>query len=122
MLFRVLSKVLQAEVMVVDVRDHDYTGGHITGSVHRPSDDFEGLVGEMADSLGSAPMVVFLCMSSQVSEHLPQPRQPVFTDPWEAVRGSTRTGARESVWSSNTRDVRPYLASVHDADCCSARY
>ena len=89
-----LNTVLQGEVAVVDVRDHDYVGGHISGSLHRPNDDFEEIVGDMADALGSAARVVFLCMTSQVTPPNPCQPNPV-ADPWAALCGPLRAGVEE---------------------------
>lgn len=61
------SKLLDnTPIVVVDVRDEDRAGGHIKGSVHAPSAEFERAVGAYVTQWKDAEMVVFHCMLSQM--------------------------------------------------------
>ncbi|KAG5177681.1 Rhodanese-like domain-containing protein [Tribonema minus] len=68
-----LKTLLQQEahnVQVVDVRDTDFSGGHIKGALNRPVDLFEDIddVDQFIKTLASQgkQKVVFHCMLSQV--------------------------------------------------------
>lgn len=50
---------------IVDVRDDDYVGGHITGSVNVPSRQLPSRVDDLADELSGNEAVVFTCALSQ---------------------------------------------------------
>jgi len=53
------------DYVVVDVRDSDRVGGHITNSVHSPSEQFHGAVDELVEANKDAKTVVFHCALSQ---------------------------------------------------------
>ncbi|KAL0490228.1 YCH1, partial [Acrasis kona] len=64
----VLSAMLsQEDVVVVDVRDDDYLGGAIKGSIRLPFSEFEGKVDDLVKQLikDKKETVVFYCMFSQ---------------------------------------------------------
>eukprot|EP00611_Tribonema_gayanum_P008002 TRINITY_DN1746_c0_g1_i1.p3 TRINITY_DN1746_c0_g1~~TRINITY_DN1746_c0_g1_i1.p3 ORF type:complete len:101 (+),score=28.03 TRINITY_DN1746_c0_g1_i1:202-504(+) len=72
-----LKTLLQQEahnVQVVDVRDTDFSGGHIKGALNRPVDLFEDIddVDEFIKTLASQgkQKVVFHCMLSQEASAL----------------------------------------------------
>jgi len=51
--------------VVVDVRDDDYRGGNIKGSVNHPSETFLDKVHEVVEATKDVPTVVFHCALSQ---------------------------------------------------------
>jgi rhodanese-related sulfurtransferase len=50
---------------IVDVRDDDYIGGHIPGSLNIPSRQFGGRVPSLVHELKDCDAVVFTCALSQ---------------------------------------------------------
>jgi hypothetical protein len=50
---------------IVDVRDDDYIGGHIPGTLNVPSQQFSSRVGDLVDELKDNEAVVFTCALSQ---------------------------------------------------------
>ena len=60
------DKIAARDFIVVDVRDEDYAGGNIKGSINVPSQEFlmnvDGLVAKTKD----IPLVIFHCTLSQV--------------------------------------------------------
>jgi len=50
---------------IVDVRDDDYIGGHIPGSINIPSRQFSSRVEDLVDELRDHEAVVFTCALSQ---------------------------------------------------------
>lgn len=55
------------EVVVVDVREDDYHGGHIRGALNVPKYEFGGRVAGLVERHGSGKgTVVFHCMMSQI--------------------------------------------------------
>ena len=50
---------------VVDVRDDDYVGGHIPGTINVPSRQFSSRVTDLLDELKDTEAVVFTCALSQ---------------------------------------------------------
>lgn len=50
---------------IVDVRDDDYIGGHIPGSINIPSRQFSSRVEDLVDELKGHDAVVFTCALSQ---------------------------------------------------------
>lgn len=56
------------EVLVVDVRDDDYAGGNIVGSVNHPSREFMTTVNDLVKTVKEKEVgkVVFHCSLSQV--------------------------------------------------------
>lgn len=60
------DKVPKKDFVVVDVRDDDYAGGNIKGSVNIPSSEFLRNVDELVKNTKDVPLVVFHCSLSQV--------------------------------------------------------
>lgn len=60
------DKIAGKDFVIVDVRDDDYMGGNIKGSLNRPSNEFlvsvDGLVRDTKD----IPLVIFHCTLSQI--------------------------------------------------------
>jgi len=54
------------DFLVVDVRDEDRVGGHIVGSVNRPSTEFLASVDKLVEDTQEVPLVIFHCALSQV--------------------------------------------------------
>jgi len=54
------------DFLVVDVRDEDRVGGHIVGSVNRPSTEFLASVDKLVKDTQKVPLVIFHCALSQV--------------------------------------------------------
>jgi 3-mercaptopyruvate sulfurtransferase SseA len=50
---------------IVDVRDDDYVGGHIPGTLNVPSQQFSSRVDSLLDELKDNEAVVFTCALSQ---------------------------------------------------------
>src|SRR5271170_6099820 len=50
---------------IVDVRDDDYIGGHIPGTLNVPSQQFSSRVEDLVDELKGNEAVVFTCALSQ---------------------------------------------------------
>eukprot|EP00667_Euglena_gracilis_P020917 EG_transcript_22739 len=63
-----LEEMLKGEkaLVVIDVRGEDYQGGHITGSINCPYDEFPANLDSLVEAHGKAEQVVFYCMNSQV--------------------------------------------------------
>ena len=62
-----LKRPLDNNVAVVDVRDADYEGGHITGAIHSPSATFlDGGIETLREKVKDKKTVVFHCALSQV--------------------------------------------------------
>eukprot|EP01103_Thecamoeba_quadrilineata_P013361 TRINITY_DN3694_c0_g1_i1.p1 TRINITY_DN3694_c0_g1~~TRINITY_DN3694_c0_g1_i1.p1 ORF type:complete len:187 (-),score=27.14 TRINITY_DN3694_c0_g1_i1:35-595(-) len=53
-------------LIIIDVRDSDYEGGHIPTSINIPYEDFEFSVGDLIDKYANFPYVVFTCMYGQL--------------------------------------------------------
>lgn len=65
----ILTKPLSAEdssIAVVDVRDSDHVGGHISGSIHAPTPALDWKMPELVRTLKDKDVVVFHCALSQV--------------------------------------------------------
>ncbi|KXN81744.1 Dual specificity phosphatase ibp1 [Leucoagaricus sp. SymC.cos] len=54
------------DFIVIDVRDYDRAGGHIVGSVNKPSADFLMSVDELVKDTKDVPLVIFHCALSQM--------------------------------------------------------
>lgn len=54
------------DFLVVDVRDQDRAGGHIVGSVNKPSVEFQTSVDKLVKDTKEIPLIVFHCALSQV--------------------------------------------------------
>jgi len=59
------DKIPQKDFVVVDVRDDDYAGGNIKGSLNRPSRDFLTNVDSLVKETKDVPLVIFHCALSQ---------------------------------------------------------
>ena len=53
------------KLAIIDVRDSDYIGGHVRGSMHYPSSTLEAHLPELVRLLADKDVVVFHCMLSQ---------------------------------------------------------
>eukprot|EP01098_Paradermamoeba_levis_P005956 TRINITY_DN2486_c0_g1_i2.p1 TRINITY_DN2486_c0_g1~~TRINITY_DN2486_c0_g1_i2.p1 ORF type:complete len:153 (-),score=45.46 TRINITY_DN2486_c0_g1_i2:148-606(-) len=53
-------------VTVVDVRDVDFAGGHITKALHVPFSEFDSKVKELAAQVKDQQFVIFNCMYGQL--------------------------------------------------------
>jgi rhodanese-related sulfurtransferase len=60
------DKVAKKEFLVVDVRDDDYAGGNIKGSLNQPSGEFLMNVDRLVKQTKDVPMVIFHCALSQI--------------------------------------------------------
>eukprot|EP00126_Sphaerothecum_destruens_P003674 Sdes_comp17451_c0_seq3m6677 len=56
---------LKRELVVVDVRDQDFEGGHMRGCFHIPSSEFEERLANTVREFEDVDNVVFHCMLSQ---------------------------------------------------------
>lgn len=54
-----------SKVAVIDVRDHDYPGGHIKTSTHIPSSSLDHSIPELVRKMAGTEIVVFHCALSQ---------------------------------------------------------
>lgn len=60
------GKVPKKDFVVVDVRDDDYVGGNIKGSMNYPSAEFLSNVDGLVKETKEVPFVIFHCALSQV--------------------------------------------------------
>ena len=60
------GKVPRKDFIVVDVRDDDYAGGNIKGSLNQPSSKFLMNVDGLVKQTKEVPLVIFHCALSQV--------------------------------------------------------
>ena len=60
------SKEKERNFIIVDVRDDDYPGGHIVGSINRPSEIFQTdeIMNELLTEYGLKKTYVFHCFKS----------------------------------------------------------
>ncbi|KAJ1897351.1 Cdc25 phosphatase Ibp1 [Kickxella alabastrina] len=65
-LIRSPQKVAGTDYLIVDVRDLDYVGGHITGAINVPAHLIRGQAPVLADQYKHVPRIVFHCALSQV--------------------------------------------------------
>jgi len=59
------GKVPEKDFLVVDVRDDDYAGGNIKGSLNQPSSQFLMNVDGLVKQTKEVPVVIFHCALSQ---------------------------------------------------------
>ncbi|SHO77295.1 Similar to S.cerevisiae protein YCH1 (Phosphatase with sequence similarity to Cdc25p) [Malassezia sympodialis ATCC 42132] len=76
-------------VVVVDVRDDDYEGGHIAGAIHSPSSTFLDSVNDLLAKVRDYDNVVFHCALSQQ-------RGPKAARIYREVRDATSMYQREA--------------------------
>ncbi|KAF8073881.1 Rhodanese-like domain-containing protein [Lyophyllum atratum] len=60
------DKVTGKDFVVIDVRDDDYAGGNIKGSLNMPSNAFFGSVDSLVKDTKDVPLVIFHCTLSQM--------------------------------------------------------
>lgn len=60
------DKIPSQDYLVVDVRDDDYHGGNIKGSLNLPSREFLMNVDGLVKKTKDVPIVIFHCSLSQV--------------------------------------------------------
>lgn len=60
------DKVPKKDFVVVDVRDDDYEGGNIKGSMNYPSKEFLTNVDGLVKETKEVPLVIFHCSLSKV--------------------------------------------------------
>ncbi|KAF5382475.1 hypothetical protein D9615_003021 [Tricholomella constricta] len=60
------EKVPNKDFIVVDVRDDDYPGGNIKGSLNKPSSEFLMSVDQLVKETKDVPLVIFHCALSQI--------------------------------------------------------
>ncbi|KAI7869071.1 Rhodanese-like protein [Spinellus fusiger] len=61
-----MIKNKQRDFLIVDVRDTDYAGGHITGAVNIPAHTIIDRAHELVVEYEQVPLMVFHCALSQV--------------------------------------------------------
>ncbi|KAF9099115.1 hypothetical protein BGX29_007289 [Mortierella sp. GBA35] len=93
------TKVAGKDYLVIDVRDVDYIGGHIRGSVNIPSSELPDKLPELIEEYKEVPQLFFHCALSQV-------RGPKAANRWaqalaardedEAVEAATEAAAVEA--------------------------
>jgi rhodanese-related sulfurtransferase len=62
---RLLDPTHAARTLVVDVRDSDFVGGHVTSALNVPSKQFRDRLDELYAAAAGKDLVVFHCMHSQ---------------------------------------------------------
>ena len=67
------SKEPKRDFVVIDVRDDDYAGGNIKGSINYPSQEFLMNVDGLVKQVKEVPLVIFHCSLSQVRYVSPSP-------------------------------------------------
>ncbi|KAG1440476.1 hypothetical protein G6F56_011910 [Rhizopus delemar] len=60
------SKQPEIDYVVVDVRDDDYKGGHIPGSINVPAGKMYEEANELIQKYSKVPIIYFHCALSQV--------------------------------------------------------
>ncbi|RDB17796.1 Dual specificity phosphatase ibp1 [Hypsizygus marmoreus] len=60
------DQVPKKDFVVVDVRDDDYLGGNVKGSLNKPSSEFLMHVDSLVKDTKDVPLVIFHCSLSQV--------------------------------------------------------
>lgn len=60
------DKKPKRDFIVVDVRDDDYVGGNIKGSMNIPSNEFLMNVDGLVKQTKEVPLIIFHCSLSQV--------------------------------------------------------
>ncbi|KAF8195404.1 Rhodanese-like domain-containing protein [Pholiota molesta] len=60
------DKIPKRDFVVVDVRDDDYAGGNIKGSMNIPSNEFLMNVDGLVKQTKEVPLIIFHCSLSQV--------------------------------------------------------
>ncbi|KAF9136716.1 hypothetical protein BGX30_010930 [Mortierella sp. GBA39] len=60
------SKVPGKDYLIIDVRDSDYIGGHIRGSVNIPAHDIRENLPTLIEEYKAVPQLIFHCALSQV--------------------------------------------------------
>ncbi|KAK5808828.1 Rhodanese-like domain-containing protein, partial [Linnemannia elongata] len=60
------SKVPGKDYLVIDVRDSDYIGGHIRGSVNIPAHEIPEKLPTLIEEYKDVPQLIFHCALSQV--------------------------------------------------------
>jgi Cdc25 family phosphatase len=58
--------LLGTEMVVVDVRDEDFSGGHLPGAIHVPSQEFAEKAAAVALQVAEHSICVIHCMKSSV--------------------------------------------------------
>ncbi|KAF9452935.1 hypothetical protein P691DRAFT_695943 [Macrolepiota fuliginosa MF-IS2] len=58
--------VMKKDYVVIDVRDEDRAGGHIIGSISRPSAEFHTGIDQLIKTTKDVPLVIFHCALSQM--------------------------------------------------------
>ncbi|KAF9468629.1 Rhodanese-like domain-containing protein [Collybia nuda] len=84
------NKVPKRDYLVVDVRDEDYAGGNIKGSLNQPSGEFLMNVNGLVDQTKDVPLVIFHCALSQV-------RGPKAARIYEETRKNLKSGVPHEV-------------------------
>eukprot|EP01101_Sappina_pedata_P004386 TRINITY_DN1840_c0_g1_i1.p1 TRINITY_DN1840_c0_g1~~TRINITY_DN1840_c0_g1_i1.p1 ORF type:complete len:189 (-),score=81.80 TRINITY_DN1840_c0_g1_i1:111-677(-) len=62
----IATQLNSPDLVLIDVRDADYEGGHIPGSINVPFESFDSKVDELVEKYGKAKSVVFYCMYGQL--------------------------------------------------------
>ncbi|KAJ1823110.1 Cdc25 phosphatase Ibp1 [Coemansia sp. RSA 2599] len=65
-LVRDSSKIPGTDYVVIDVRDEDYRGGHIRGSVNVPAHELSKKAPALVRKYEKVPLMIFHCALSQV--------------------------------------------------------
>lgn len=60
------DKVPKKDFIVIDVRDEDYPGGNIKGSLNKPSNEFLDNVDSLVKETKDIPLVIIHCALSQI--------------------------------------------------------
>ncbi|KAJ2887807.1 Cdc25 phosphatase Ibp1 [Coemansia asiatica] len=123
-LIRDSSKIPGIDYVVVDVRNEDYRGGHIKGSINVPAHELHLKVPALAKKYEKVPLVIFHCALSQVrgpksariyrdavQDALVTASQdsPLFDQQINVLRGGFNS------WLYRFKDTEPELIEAYDA-------
>ncbi|KAJ1865083.1 Cdc25 phosphatase Ibp1 [Coemansia sp. RSA 2703] len=118
------SKKPKVDYLIVDVRDEDYRGGHIKGSINVPAHEIQQKARSLAEEYKAVPLVVFHCALSQVrgpksariyretvKEALvtAASSDPLFDQQVNVLRGGFNS------WLYRFKDTEPDLITAYDA-------
>ncbi|KAH7031791.1 Rhodanese-like domain-containing protein, partial [Linnemannia elongata] len=92
------SKVPGKDYLVIDVRDSDYIGGHIRGSVNIPAHEIPEKLPTLIEEYKDVPQLIFHCALSQV-------RGPKAANRWAEALAAQRAAVEAANKGSLTQQV-----------------
>ncbi|KAJ2222802.1 Cdc25 phosphatase Ibp1 [Coemansia sp. RSA 1722] len=118
------TKIPGTDYLVVDVRDEDYRGGHIKGSINVPAHEISQKAPALVKQYEKVPLMIFHCALSQVrgpkSARIygdavkdafvtASQDSPLFNQEINVLRGGFNS------WLYRFKDTEPTLIEAYDA-------